>query len=147
MTEDPIVILLVEDDPDHTILIEEALTLNGPSIDIKIVNDGQSALDYLYHQGSYEGSGNSPVPHLILLDIKLPKVSGLDVLKKIKAEENLKHIPTVMLTTSTKTEEINQSYEFGADGYISKPFNFNEFRQKLNTLKDYLIEAAQSTIY
>jgi len=68
-------------------------------------------------------------------------------LKKIKADARLKQIPTVMLTTSTKTEEINQSYEFGADGYISKPFNFNEFRQKLNTLKDYLVEAAQSSLY
>ena len=145
--EESIVILLVEDDPDHTILIEEALTLNGPSIDVKVVNDGQSALDYLFNQGEFEDKEKSPPPHLILLDIKLPKVNGLDVLKKIKADARLKQIPTVMLTTSTKTEEINQSYEFGADGYISKPFNFNEFRQKLNTLKDYLVEAAQSSLY
>ena len=144
--EEQIRILLVEDDQDHTVLIEEALTLTGPSLDIRVVSDGQSALDYLFNQGQYSDKDKAPTPNLILLDIKLPKVNGLEVLKRIKADEDLKHIPTVMLTTSTKSEEINASYTYGADGYISKPFNFNEFRNKLNTLKDFLVEAAQNSM-
>ena len=104
-------------------------------------------MDYLFRRGEYSDEKRFPLPHLILLDIKLPKLNGIEVLRQLKADKRLKNIPTVMLTTSTNPEEISQSYSYGADGYICKPFDFTEFRDKLHTLKDYLVEAALTTTY
>lgn len=145
MKNKSVVILLVEDDPDHTTLVKEALTVNEPGLHIEVVTDGEIALDYLQRRGPFFDAEKYPTPHLVLLDIKLPKVDGIEVLKQIKADKALKAIPVVMLTTSTNPEEINKCYGSGADGYITKPFDFIEFRSKLNTLKDYLVEAALAT--
>lgn len=132
----PLNILLVEDNPDHVILTKTALEENGVINDIWVVNDGQEALDFMYNRGKYS---NAPKPGLILLDIKLPKIDGQEVLKKLKSDQQFKSIPTIMLTTSAEDEEIARAYENGANSYITKPVKFDEFVKKVKNLRLYWI--------
>ncbi|MBW2649360.1 MAG: response regulator [Deltaproteobacteria bacterium] len=111
----PIDILLVEDNEDHAELTLRALKNNHLINDIHVVKDGQEALDFVYHQGKYEDTEKYPRPGLILLDIHLPKVNGLEVLETLKKDPDLKSIPIIMLTTSSRDEEIARSYAGGAN--------------------------------
>lgn len=122
-------ILLVEDNPDHVTLILHVLKDNKVVNNIHVVEDGESAMDYLHH--------HLPLPNLILLDVKLPRLDGFEVLKAIKNDPNLKKIPVVMLTTSDKDEEIIRGYSEGANSYVTKPVDFNEFRKKIKSLDMY----------
>lgn len=133
----PIVILLVEDNPDHVLLIKRALELNNILNEVRVVEDGQEALDYLYRQGKYADPESAPRPGLILLDIKLPKVDGLDVLRRIKSDPILKMIPIIMLTSSEQEADIVRSYVNGANSYVVKPIQFDEFVRKVRELKLY----------
>ncbi|MCS6817604.1 MAG: response regulator [Blastocatellia bacterium] len=135
----PIVILLVEDNPDHVLLIKRALELNNILNEVHVVEDGQEALDYLYRQGKYADPDSAPRPGLILLDIKLPKVDGLEVLRRIKSDPILKAIPIIMLTSSEQEADILRSYLNGANSYIVKPIQFDAFVQKVRELKLYWI--------
>lgn len=129
-------ILLVEDNPDHADLIREALE------DGKIVNpifwmkDGEQALDYLFQRGAYSEARR---PGLVLLDIRLPKVSGVEVLKKIKETEELRSIPVIMLTTSDRDEEAHRCYQLGTNSFVTKPVNFDEFFKTVQRLKLYWV--------
>ncbi len=131
---EPIEILLVEDNPDHAELTRRSLESGSVANRVTWVKDGQEALDYLFRKTPYE---NAPRPGLILLDINLPKVNGLEVLKKIKETEELRVIPVIMLTTSDRDEEALKCYNFGANSFITKPVKFSEFSEKVKSLKLY----------
>jgi len=133
----PVDILLVEDNPDHAELTIKALKQNNVSNEVYVVNDGQEALDFMYHRGKYADEKNFPRPGLILLDIKLPKVDGIEVLKQLKDDPQFKSIPVIMLTTSDRDEEIAKSYADGANSYVVKPMDFEEFMKKVRELKLY----------
>jgi len=133
----PVDILLVEDNPDHAELTIKALKQNNVSNEVYVVNDGQEALDFMYHRGKYADEKNFPRPGLILLDIKLPKVDGIEVLKQLKDDPQFKSIPVIMLTTSDRDEEIAKSYAGGANSYVVKPMDFEEFMKKVRELKLY----------
>ena len=120
-------ILLVEDNPDDELLTLRALKKYNLANEIDVVRDGAEALDYLFCRGNYAAKDPSLRPQLILLDIKLPKLDGLEVLKIIRSDENCRHIPVVMLTTSTEESDVVTSYENGANSFIRKPVDFSDF--------------------
>ena len=133
----PVDILLVEDNEDHIELTLRALKNNNLINDIHVVKDGQEALDFAYHRGKYQDTERYPRPGLILLDIHLPKVDGLEVLETLKKDPDLKSIPIIMLTTSSRDEEIVKSYAGGANSYVTKPVDFEEFVKKIKYMKLY----------
>jgi two-component system, response regulator len=120
-------ILLVEDNPDDILIIERALKEANMVNTLSIVRDGQEAIDYLWHQNAYEHSVDNALPGLILLDINLPKLNGLDVLKRIKDDPVYKKIPTIMLTMSKRDEDVLQGYTNGCNSFIQKPVEFEKF--------------------
>ena len=136
---DPINILLAEDNEDHIELTKRALRENGLANDMFIVKDGQEALDFLYRKGEYSDKTKSPRPGLILLDVKMPKVDGFEVLRKIKSDPDLKLIPVIMLTTSSREEEIVKGYENGANSYVTKPVDFREFVDRIKNIRLYWV--------
>jgi len=119
-------ILLVEDNPDDVELTIHALKKNNIVNLVEIVRDGQEALDYLFYTGKYSNSSH-PLPGLILLDLKLPKVDGIDVLRRIKVDRRRKLIPVVVLTSSKEERDVVESYDLGVNSYIKKPVDFNQF--------------------
>ncbi len=135
----PITILLVEDNPDHIELTLRVLKENRLLNEIHVVRDGQEALNYMYHKGEYKNKSTAPRPGLILLDIKLPKVSGFEVLKRLKGDPEFKSIPIIMLTTSSQNEEIVRGYEEGANSYVVKPVEFGEFVRRIKELQLYWV--------
>ena len=133
----PVTVLIVEDNEDHVILIKKALRDNGMVNDIRVAVTGEEALDYLFRRGKYADPATSPRPGLILLDLKLPLVSGIEVLKVIKEDADLKLIPVVMLTTSASDNEVVASYSCGANSYIQKPVDFAKFVATVRNLRMY----------
>ena len=127
-------ILLVEDNPDHVELILKALRDNNVLNEVYVVTNGEKALDFLYQRGEY---ADAPRPGLILLDIKLPRMEGIEVLRRIKADPKLKSIPVVMLTTSASEAEMMDSYSCGANSYVVKPVDFEQFVKVIKELKLY----------
>ena len=127
-------ILLVEDNQDHAELTLKALQ-NGNQI--FWVKDGEEALDFLHRKNRWAGTNAAPRPGLILLDINLPKVGGHEVLKRIKADETLRSIPVVMLTTSDRDEEVAASYRAGVNSFVTKPVRFSEFVERIKNVKGY----------
>ena len=130
-------ILLVEDNPDDIRITERALKEANIINKLWIVRDGQEAIDYLQHKGQYQDSSLSPKPGLILLDINLPKVNGLEVLKIIKEDDNLKRIPTVVLTVSKRDEDIIKGYNYGCNSFIQKPVEFDKFVEAVKLIGLY----------
>jgi CheY-like chemotaxis protein len=137
MDYEPSNILLVEDEKAHAELTKRAMRKAGNANRVDIVSDGEEALDYLYNRGKYSDKKNYPVPVLILLDIKLPGIDGIEVLKRIKNDPNLKRIPVIMLTTSEREEDIVRSYNHYANSYLTKPVGFKEFEEKIRQLDFY----------
>lgn len=119
-------ILLVEDDPRDVELTLCALEENHLANQVVVACDGTEAMDYLYVRGKFKdrAKGN---PALVLLDIKMPKMDGLEVLRRVKADENLKYVPIVMLTSSREEKDLVDSYQLGVNAYVVKPVNFNDF--------------------
>jgi CheY-like chemotaxis protein len=130
-------ILLVEDNEDHAELIRRSLEENQVANRIYWVQDGEEALDYLYQRGTYADKTKSPCPHLILLDLRLPKIDGLEVLKTIKTDEKLKSIPVVVLTSSESEQDIGKVYAFHANSYLVKPLDFEKFTKLMRDLGFY----------
>ena len=131
------VILLVEDNPD-----EEALTLRGFDKNkirngVVVAHDGAEALDYLFGTGLYEGRDVADQPQVVLLDLKLPKISGLDVLKRIREDERTRFLPVVILTSSKEDKDVIEGYRLGANSYVRKPVNFDEFVEAAKQLGLY----------
>ena len=130
-------ILLVEDDPDHAELIIRGLQDNGVANRIHHVSDGETALDYLFQRGEYADAETSPRPHLVLLDLRLPKIDGLEVLREIKADEGLRRIPVVVLTSSAAESDIAGASDNYVNSYLVKPVEFDEFRRMMQDLGFY----------
>lgn len=136
-TQDPVQILLVEDEETDVKLIRRALKKGGVVNKVQVVRDGQQALDYLFGKGQYADRAQYPLPGLVLLDLKLPKVGGLEVLEQIKAIEQLKRIPIVVLTSSADSKDINRAYDLGANSYLVKPVEFAAFCEVAAKIKLY----------
>ncbi len=133
----PITILLVEDDPAHAEIVRRNLEDFRVANRIIHVEDGQMALDYLFRQGAYTDPQASPNPDLILLDLRLPKVDGLEVLRRIKESESLRTIPTVVLTTSSAESDMLAAYGNGVGSYLVKPVDFDKFSKLMESFGYY----------
>ncbi len=130
-------ILLVEDSPDDVKLTMRALRKNNILNEVVVAEDGEKALDYLLGTGDYKDRDLSQMPEVILLDLKLPKIDGHEVLRRIRADSRTKLLPVVVLTTSSEDIDRLQSYEYGANSFISKPVDFDQFSEAIRNLGLY----------
>jgi chemotaxis family two-component system response regulator Rcp1 len=130
----PINILLVEDNPGDVELTEDALRRSKVATKVSVVADGEDAMDYLRQQSAYQ---EETMPDLVLLDLNLPRKDGMEVLREMKDDPNLRHIPVVVLTTSEAERDILASYELGANCFISKPVDLTEFRKVVESIDDF----------
>ena len=131
------IILLVEDNPDDIELTLRALKKNNILNKVVVANDGVEALDYLFATGAYEGRNTSDIPQVLLLDLKLPKVDGLEVLRQIRNYGPTKLLPVVVLTSSREEQDLIASYQLGANSYIRKPVDFTKFIEAVKQLGLY----------
>lgn len=127
------ILLLVEDDPADEALTLHALEVNRVGNKVVVARDGAEALDYLFGTGAYAGRDADDPPQVVLLDLKLPKVDGLEVLRRIRADERTAIIPVVILTTSDEEDDVMKSYRLGANSYVRKPVEFDAF---VNVVKE-----------
>src|SRR2546429_788787 len=127
------VILLVEDNPDDEALTVRALKKNNIKNEVVVAHDGVEALDYLFATGKHAGR-EALLPQIVLLDLKLPKVDGLEVLRRLRADERTQHVPVVVLTTSKEDRDLVASYSLGANSYVRKPVDFAEFSEAVRQL-------------
>ena len=130
-------ILLVEDNPDDELLTLRALKKNSVCNKVVVARDGAEALDYLCGEGAYAGRDTSDVPQLVLLDLKLPKVDGLEVLKRLRADERTRLLPVVILTSSREQQDLLDGYRHGANSYVRKPVDFAQFSRAVEQLELY----------
>jgi two-component system response regulator len=130
-------ILLVEDDPDDVKLTLIALEKSRVANKVEVVQDGVEALDYVFGTGKFAGRDRSVMPQLILLDLKMPKMDGLEVLRRIRSDERTKLLPVVILTTSSEDKDRIDSYKLGANSYIRKPVDFHQFADAVQQLGLY----------
>lgn len=138
------VILLVEDNTSDVMLTRRALEKNRISNELVVAEDGQQALDILFCEGAYSGRDPAKLPMLILLDLKLPKVNGLEVLKRIRAEERTRRIPVVILTSSKEHEDLTKSYDLGVNSFVRKPVDFAQFIEAVKELGLYWLVLNES---
>lgn len=130
-------ILLVEDNPDDELLTLRALKKNNIGNNLVVAHDGAEALDFLFCKGAYSERNIDDVPEIILLDLNLPKVGGLDVLRRIRESENMRLLPVVILTSSKEEQDLINGYSLGANSYIRKPVDFNQFIEAVHQLGLY----------
>ena len=130
MAEAGRLILLVEDDPDHELLTIRALKKSNIANDVRVAHDGEEALNLLFGPGAVR-------PQVILLDLKLPKIDGLEVLRRIREDESTRMLPVVVLTSSDEERDVVHSYQIGVNSYIRKPVNFNDFAEATRQLGMY----------
>ncbi|HEX5974777.1 MAG TPA: response regulator [Rubrobacteraceae bacterium] len=143
------VILLVEDNPDDELLTLRALRKNKITGEVVVARDGVEALDYLFGEGSYAGRDTTVMPQLILLDLKLPRIDGLEVLRRLRSDERTRLLPVVILTSSREQQDMLVAYGLGANSYVRKPVNFEQFVRAVEQLKLYwliLNEAPPSVV-
>ena len=136
MPDVPIEVLLVEDDPGDVLLTQEAFAQHQVNNRLHVVRDGVEALEFLRKQGRWAAS---PTPDLVLLDLNLPRMDGREVLAEIKADETLRRIPVVVLTTSEAEEDVLRSYELYANAYVTKPVDFDRFIQVVRQIDDFFV--------
>jgi two-component system response regulator len=137
-------ILLVEDNPDDEELTTRALRHARVANDLVVARDGAEALDFLFGTGAHAGRDLSRMPAVILLDLKLPKLSGLEVLQRLRADQRTRLIPTVILTSSSEDEDMLKSYRHGANSYVRKPVEFGAFATAVSQLGVYWMLINQS---
>ena len=138
------IILLVEDNPSDVGLTQRALAKSHVANELVVAEDGQEALDYLFGAGAYAGREVTELPALVLLDLKLPRVDGLEVLRQIRADQRTRRLPVVILTTSKEEQDVAQSYDLGANSYIRKPVDFTQFAQAVEHLGLYWLVLNES---
>ncbi|MFJ7423875.1 response regulator [Streptomyces uncialis] len=133
---EPVVVLLVEDDAGDELMTREAFEDNKIGNTLYVVRDGLEALDFLHRRGEH---ADAPLPDLILLDLNLPKYDGREVLKQIKSDAQLSHIPVVVLTTSAAEEDILRSYRLHANAYVTKPVDFDQFIRAIRQIDEFFV--------
>jgi len=131
------VILLVEDNPDDELLTLRALKKTGVQNEVVVARDGVEALDYLFASGPHAGRDPAVTPQLILLDLKLPRVGGLEVLKRLRSDERTRLLPVVILTSSREQRDMLDGYGLGANSYVRKPVSFEQFVKAAELLRSY----------
>lgn len=137
MVGEPILILLIEDNIDHAELVIRTMQEHRIANKVRHLQDGQSALNYLFRRGEFSDPKSSPRPHVILLDLRLPGVDGIDILKTIKEDLDLKPVPVVVLTTSEAEKDVARAYHNHANSYLVKPVGFEEFQKLMEELGFY----------
>lgn len=137
-------ILLVEDNPDDEELIVLALRNHKVANDVVVARDGVEALDYMFAMGRFAGRESSKTPALVLLDLKLPKLSGIDVLKRLRENPRTKLVPVVIMTSSNEEKDMINSYELGANSFVRKPIDFHEFQDVVKELAVYWLLVNQT---
>lgn len=144
MTETPIEILLVEDNPSDIALTLHAFKKHKLANHVHVIRDGAEALEFIFCTDRYAGRDRTSEPYVVLLDLKLPLVTGLEVLRRIKDDPRTKAIPVVMLTSSREDRDVIESYRLGVNSYIVKPVDFEQFTEAMNTLGMYWLLLNQS---
>ena len=140
MTEEatePLVLLLVEDNDAHAEMVMRSFSQHDVGSRIIHLSDGQKALDYVFRKGEYVDTTKYPRPHCILLDLRLPRVDGIEVLRRIKADEATRKTPVVVMTTSAADKDITRAYEYNANSYVVKPMDFDRFETLMRDLGFY----------
>jgi two-component system response regulator len=130
-------ILLVEDNPDDVLLTERALKKSRIANRLVVAKDGVEALDFLFYRGAYANLDRNRNPEVVLLDLKLPRIDGLEVLKQIRSNERTRFIPVIILTSSLEEKDLLSGYQLGANSYIRKPVDFNQFVEAVQQLEMY----------
>ncbi|MDX5346354.1 MAG: response regulator [Hymenobacteraceae bacterium] len=139
----PIVILIADDDPEDRMLLKEALEESRLNNRIHFVENGEELVDYLHNRGKFTDKEKNPTPGLILLDLNMPKKDGREALKEIKADEQLRVIPVIVLTTSKAEEDILRTYDLGVSSFITKPVTFASLVDVMKTLSKYWFEIVE----
>ncbi len=140
------VILLIEDNPDDEMLTRRVLDKHRVANEVVVAHDGVEALDYLFATGEYADRDGSLMPQLILLDLQLPKINGLEVLQRMRDDERTKLLPVVVLTSSNEERDIVESYKLGANSYIRKPVDFKKFAEAVGQLALYWLVLNETPI-
>lgn len=138
------VILLVEDNPDDELLMRRALAKNAVPNEVVVARDGVEALDYLFATGRHSGRDPDEMPRLILLDLKLPRLNGLEVLQRLRSDERTRLLPVVILTSSRERQDVLDGYGLGANSYVRKPVDFDQFLRAVEQLKLYWLGLNES---
>lgn len=136
-------ILLVDDNADDELLTLDALRTSGVSQQVVVARDGLEAIEWLFGEGAHAGRDTGLMPRLILLDLKLPKINGLEVLSSLRGDDRTRNVPTVILSSSTRREDIDSSYTRGANSYVRKAVNFEEYSEAVHCLCEYWLEHNQ----
>ena len=134
MNKDPFVILMAEDDEHDIVATKRAWKKHHIANPLYIVNDGEECLDFLHQRGKYSEPGAAPRPGIVMLDIKMPKMDGLAVLKQIREDDEMRHLPVIILTTSKAEEDRIKGYDLGVNAYIVKPVGFDSFSEAVKTI-------------
>jgi CheY-like chemotaxis protein len=140
-------ILIVEDDPNDRFFVERVFRKANLSAHLQFAIDGKEAMDYLSGRGKFQDRDQFPIPALILLDLKMPHVTGFEVLEWLKGQEGLKRVPVTVLTSSTIQSDINRAYELGANAYLVKPLSFDQLEKLYNKATEFFtVDAAAPTV-
>ena len=134
MDNQPFVVLMAEDDEHDIVATKRAWKIHHIANPLYVVNDGEECLDYLYQRGKYSRPGAAPFPGILLLDIKMPRMDGLSVLKHIRDDRELRRLPVIILTTSRAEEDRLESYDLGVNAYIVKPIGFENFSEAVKAI-------------
>ena len=133
----PLFVLMAEDDEHDIIATKRAWQKHRIANNLYIVRDGEECLDFLFHRGKYSGPGAAPRIGMLLLDLNMPKMDGLSVLKFLRSQDSFRHLPVVILTTSRADQDRRQCYDLGANAYIMKPVGFNNYADALRTINSF----------
>ena len=143
MSSDAAQILLVEDDPNDLELTLRVLRAEDPHLHIAVARDGEEALDYLLRRGAWKDRPSDEEPNLVLLDLKLPKIGGLQIIRELKSRSECAAVPVVVLTSSGEHRDIIESYQLGANGYVQKPVEISEFRASIRAIATYWLKVSR----